>query len=265
MPSALETLLGLSAQGGGGADALQLSSLRGRRRSELIPRAEAGDPLAINRLSTLDEEIASDPFTGEAEQSRVADIESGLGEATTFARPEIAGMRQTKEQDVLRRLLMPARAKAEVEASQDARQFAQQLMRDRLNNQALARRQIASAGIVSQRSQATQQAQMARAQLNNLMRERMAAQKELGKVGMVDKLFGRAKPHEGRIAQLTQQIQGLGAQTDTSADFSPEEAAQALAAKFPGASLQDLMSKIEVDSPAEAEAVQAMLMQLGYE
>ena len=81
----------------GGFDPVELARLRAARRSELQGQLAGdlgvGDVNSVRRrkflLDTLDDDIADDPFTGDAERRRVAGITGELDEAALMQRPEI--------------------------------------------------------------------------------------------------------------------------------------------------------------------------------
>lgn len=202
MANGLEALLGLQRQGGGGANALELSSLRQARRRELQPRVAAGDPRAAATLGQLEQDIAGDPDTGVAEAARVAGIRGQLDEAAMFNRPEIAEVRQQKESDALRRLLLPVQAKAQYEAEQNDAEFARQLFRDRLQHENILSRQQQAQRAMAERAELTRQGQSERVAQADRYRQAAALEKQLAEMGWFDRLRGKAAELESRIAQL---------------------------------------------------------------
>lgn len=90
----LRRLFGL---GGGGADVARLAGLRSGRRREL--GEQLADDVATNdkadaanrtlQLRMLDDEISSDPFTGDDERDRIAGLQTGLDRAGLTNRQEV--------------------------------------------------------------------------------------------------------------------------------------------------------------------------------
>ena len=114
-------------------DSLELSRLRGNRESELRNRVAMGtDPQASRLLSMLRGDMADDPYTGEAEQSRVAEIQEGLDEQAFYNRPETTAIRNEQHERALQKLLLPARLQAEVMADRQAQTFGHQQELERM-------------------------------------------------------------------------------------------------------------------------------------
>lgn len=270
MPNALQTLLGLQQQGGGGADVLRLAKLRQDRRAEFDERAGMGDPRAQASLARIDQDIALDPDTGLEQRNRQADIEDQLSQAATYQRPEVRDVRNEEEGNALRRLLLPVQARAQVDSATDQAQFAQQLLRDRLNQEAIGGRQEASQQAVAERTAATQQATTNRALLNSLIQQRRDAQTRLGKTTSLGRLFGSGRTAQSEIDDLTARINaaatsGGGGGETGGESLSPEDAASTLVSMFPNASMADLMRQVSFDTPAEAAALQAALARMGVQ
>jgi hypothetical protein len=91
--------------------AVRLASLRKQRAEELSSYGTG--PSAARELSSLEQDIAEDPYTGAAARQKVADIQDALAKAAMYERPEIAGPRREQQAFELRKEEAPARMAGE--------------------------------------------------------------------------------------------------------------------------------------------------------
>lgn len=89
----------------GGFDPVKLRGLQDARKRELQTRMAnevgAGDVPAAQRSGLLaqflGQDMADDPYTGDAAQARQAGIEGAVDEAATYARPDVTDMRREEQ------------------------------------------------------------------------------------------------------------------------------------------------------------------------
>ena len=115
-------------------DPVELARLRHERQRELENRVAMGtDTRADPLLKMLTREQDEDPYTGVAEQKRIAGIQQELSEAASYQRPEIAEHRRGQEAFELEKASAGPRAQQEREHAFRAGQSerSQQGMRER--------------------------------------------------------------------------------------------------------------------------------------
>jgi len=212
-------------------------------------------------LSALDEDIAADPLTGVEAHARNAATQGRLDEEAAYMSPGATEVREDQEASALRKLLLPVAAKAQADASVRNEGYAQQLLRDRLNNADIGARQTATAAATSERAAGTRQAQGER-QLtaDRLMRARgleTEARKTRG-TGFMDWLTGRPAKLQQEASQLRGGMPGMS---------DAQEAALVLSQQYPGVPLEDLISRgfVEVDTPEDFQQLQAAFAALQNE
>lgn len=234
-------------------DPLKLLALLQPRKKEMARNLEfqARDPKNFGTGATqADLADASDPVLDPMDTARVDDTQNQLHDAATFNRPEVAGVRNEKETNALRRLLLPVQAKAQADSQQDNEKFAQQLMRDRMNNADVADRQTAQQHTIDARTGATQAAQGGRQIVADKLMRARKLDDSVNKGGVWDWLTGAGKQNQSKADALRG---SAGVQSG-----SAQEAALLLSQKFPGAALEDLISQgeVSVDTPEEMQQLQ---------
>lgn len=211
MPDALSTLLALQSNSLSG-EPLRLGKLRLDRQSEFRDRLvrDPGDRRAATALGFLEDDMASDPDTGVGAQARQGKIQNTIDQVNTYNRPDVTAVRQDQNTDALNRLLLPIQAKARVDAQSRNEQYAQQLLRDRLNDEAAMARTKMSAEAVGTRQQQTQASQLQRQRQADTFRRASALDKDAAKAGtgMFDWLTGKSKKLKGEADALRSQMGG---------------------------------------------------------
>jgi hypothetical protein len=254
------------------------------------PNAQAFDPVGADPMdeyiSDLDLKDAQSAYTTAQRGRKVRDFSGAEYEAPIAvpSRQEIreqgrTGLRHEAQGQnaALMKALLPAQTTGEyglererisqegnvraagMKASTDAgtRQdvFAQQLLRDRLNNQDIGERQAASQGAVAQRGQATQAGVGNRQMIGDLMLQRRQKQAALAKgqgLGVMDWFTGRQREGKSEIDALTARIDAM-AQGMSEAERAVAAAAQSGITSFE----QFLQQGGGADTPEELAELQA--------
>lgn len=208
-PQALESLRVLAGAGNRGGfhdptGSLELAGLRRARERELKDRlgANPGDERASGLLGDLQDELSSDPFTGDAARAATGRVQAVNAGVQEYNRPDVMAIREQQEKGALEKLLAPVRMKGQFDV-EAAKQHAQAAS---ANTQALigGRQQVAETnqGAIAARAAAAQKAAALRQQY-----QLVATDKVQPNVGFFERLTGGAGAAKQKmLADLQAQI-----------------------------------------------------------
>ena len=241
MADALSSLLNIQQP------ALELSRLRGARQSELRRRTAMGtDPQAPGLLADVTGEIETDPYTGAAEQERIAGIEGRQQARREFLSPEETEVRGVELQDALARVLFPEMVKGQFNVAQEQARAGGVIGGAQARAEAQAYTQEATAARQRETSAATSARQGRNIQVNDLLRRALGLDRQAEKA---TGLFGTGL-FSGR-----QKLQNEAAALRTQATNVPT-----MGAAGPELGVGDESDVIELDlSPEELEQLQTLL------
>lgn len=266
----LAVLLGLREQGGGGADQLLLSSLRQQRRPQMARNLSRRSPTfgtgaTDADLGQLDYDIAADPDTGVVQQSRVAQTQSDLHDASMFNRPEIAGPRHELQDFELAKELLPAQVAAQGQAQGRADSFFNQLALQQQAQGARADQARETQAGIADRTANTQQSQTNRTMLTSALRERDAhkrAEPAARGIGVMDFLTNSNERRAADLQEIEQRIQQYSGGADLS---DADDAALYLLEK--GLSIEEAIASGELEgadlTPQDLQDLQAAMQRWG--